>query len=334
MMMISTPTSSFHDCVPIENFLFKNESFSPLQFTDDRFEESFDEINSTRTKTMRNSTIKRPMNAFLLWARGERKRVSSDGYGVSQTSLSKFLGETWRHMSVDEKQPFLDMAEALKRQYHIDHPDYRFKSKQRSTTANKTITRKHHSPTAQRQLSTMNSSSLSPFLPQQTSSSSLMSNITPHSIQPTVLTMCQAMIPSESTDNSSNNEWFFKLLSQPQSVIIAPPSRTQTSPVTSRRAVRIQIINKHDDITLPPPTLLPMTPSPLSSSSVTLDDTTSTLVDYLTNTCPMFNISNNQQDLVPAIDDITGYELLQDSTDNHLMDLTEHYDGNGYIDTP
>lgn len=133
-----------------------------------------------------------------------------------------------------------------------------------------------------------------------------MSNITPHSIQPTVLTMCQAMLPSESTDNSSNNEWFFKLLSQPQSVIISPPSRTQTSPVTSRRAVRIQIINKHDDITLPPPTLLPMTPSLLSSSSVTLDDTTSTLVDYLTSTCPMFNISNNQQDLVSAIDDITG----------------------------
>lgn len=53
-------------------------------------------------------------------------------------------------MSVDEKQPFLDMAEALKRQYHIDHPDYRFKSKQRSTTANKTIARKHHSPTGKR----------------------------------------------------------------------------------------------------------------------------------------------------------------------------------------
>jgi len=50
-------------------------------------------------------------------------------------------------MPVDEKQPFLDMAETLKRQYHIDHPDYRFKLKQRSTAANKTIARKHHPPT-------------------------------------------------------------------------------------------------------------------------------------------------------------------------------------------
>ncbi|CAF1219492.1 unnamed protein product [Adineta steineri] len=284
------------------------------------------------------------MNAFLLWARGERKRVSSDGYGVSQTSLSKFLGETWRHMSVDEKQPFLDMAEALKRQYYNDHPDYRLKLKQRSTTANKTIARKHHSPTAQRQLSTMNSSSYySSFSPlfaneqqqqqQQQSSSSSMSTVTPHSIQPTVLHMCQAMIPTSSSSDT-NNEWFLKLISQPQSVIVAPHPRTQTSSTASRRAVRIQIINKHDDITLPPPTLLSMTPSPLSSSSVTMDETTSTLVDYLTNNCPMFNIPHNQHEQISTMDTMTGYETLQDSANNHLMDLNHHDDVNGWIDTP
>lgn len=45
-------------------------------------------------------------------------------------------------MSVEEKQPFLDMAETLKRQHHIDHPDYKFKPKQRSTTGNKISTNK------------------------------------------------------------------------------------------------------------------------------------------------------------------------------------------------
>jgi hypothetical protein len=72
--------------------LSKVESLSPIQINEDHSSESF-ENNSNNNK---NSTVKRPMNAFLLWARGERKRVSSDGYGVSQTSLSKFLGETWR----------------------------------------------------------------------------------------------------------------------------------------------------------------------------------------------------------------------------------------------
>jgi hypothetical protein len=67
------------------------EAMTPIQTTEDHFGETFD-----NNRNNRNSVVKRPMNAFLLWARGERKRVSSDGYGVSQTSLSKLLGETWR----------------------------------------------------------------------------------------------------------------------------------------------------------------------------------------------------------------------------------------------
>jgi hypothetical protein len=77
--------------------LSKVESLSPIQINEDHSSESFENnSNNNKNRNNKNSTVKRPMNAFLLWARGERKRVSSDGYGVSQTSLSKFLGETWR----------------------------------------------------------------------------------------------------------------------------------------------------------------------------------------------------------------------------------------------
>ncbi len=79
-----------------DNFLLKSETLSPIQTNEDHFDELYDNIKTHSNRNNRNSTVKRPMNAFLLWARGERKRVSSDGYGVSQTSLSKFLGETWR----------------------------------------------------------------------------------------------------------------------------------------------------------------------------------------------------------------------------------------------
>ncbi len=78
-----------------DSFLLKSESLSPIQTNEEHSEELFDNINNNH-RNNRNSTVKRPMNAFLLWARGERKRLSSDGYGVSQTSLSKLLGETWR----------------------------------------------------------------------------------------------------------------------------------------------------------------------------------------------------------------------------------------------
>ena len=82
----------------MDSSLTKLEAMSPLQTTEDPFGDTFDQTqqNSHNFRNNRNSVVKRPMNAFLLWARGERKRVSSDGYGVSQTSLSKLLGETWR----------------------------------------------------------------------------------------------------------------------------------------------------------------------------------------------------------------------------------------------
>jgi len=77
----------------MDSCLPKMEAITPIQ----THEETYDNSNiNNNNRNNRNSVVKRPMNAFLLWARGERKRVSSDGYGVSQTSLSKLLGETWR----------------------------------------------------------------------------------------------------------------------------------------------------------------------------------------------------------------------------------------------
>lgn len=68
------------------------------------------------------------------WNMAVRSTVMKSNIAREQTSS--------RHMSVEEKQPFLDMAETLKRQHHIDHPDYKFKPKQRSANGSKTSTTK------------------------------------------------------------------------------------------------------------------------------------------------------------------------------------------------
>ena len=82
----------------MESVLSKADPLSPSELCEEQFERSLAEETQQNlsVNNARSVTVKRPMNAFLLWARGERKRVSSDGYGVSQTSLSKLLGETWR----------------------------------------------------------------------------------------------------------------------------------------------------------------------------------------------------------------------------------------------
>ena len=88
----------------MEDIWAKTDSLSSNDAHDDQFDQSFEDDGQLKTNSnqmMTNSrtlAVKRPMNAFLLWARGERKRVSSDGHGVSQTSLSKLLGETWRYI--------------------------------------------------------------------------------------------------------------------------------------------------------------------------------------------------------------------------------------------
>ena len=235
-------------------------------------------------------------------------------------------------MSIEEKQPFLDMAEALKRQHHLDHPDYRFKPKQRSTTANKAIAKKQQTPIgacplainiaqsrsflhllAQQAFSSMicspgSSSSSHSHCSQATSSSSPMSTATPHPIQSSVLAMCHAMVPSTS---NPNDDWFGKLTEQPQPVIVAPFPRSQPSPPSSRRAVRIQIINKHDDIAVSASTALPMTPSPqassrLSSFPVDVDESTPTLADYLACSNHLFHPMDDQQGLATVMETSMG----------------------------
>lgn len=332
MMISPSPSTLFSDYVATDCLLPKADPLSPIEIPDEQFEQSFDdEMNNSNLNSTRSSNIKRPMNAFLLWARGERKRMSSDGFGVSQTSLSKLLGETWRHMSMEEKQPFLAMAEKLKRQHHLDHPDYRFKPKQRSMTVNKSIVKKVQAPQLQQMLpSAMSTASPSSF-----------SAATPLPIQSSVLAMCHAVISSTSNDTF---DWFSKLTEQPQPVMLVPTVHCQTSPSTSsssRRAVRIQIINKRDEIPhpfIPVTSALPMTPSPQSQTSnlpsTMIDESTPTLVEYLNANDFIYNVSDPQQGLNSMMDTSMGYETFHETSANQFADLDQNDDTTGWIDTP
>ena len=47
-------------------------------------------------------------------------------------------------MPVEEKRPFLDMAETLKRQYHINRPEHKLKSSQHTTNQEETTSEKNY----------------------------------------------------------------------------------------------------------------------------------------------------------------------------------------------
>jgi len=69
---------------------------------------------------------KRPTSAYFLFANEVRSQViSTFAEGTSMAPVGRKIGECWRQLSAEEKQPFLDQANALKTEYKLTLEAYR-----------------------------------------------------------------------------------------------------------------------------------------------------------------------------------------------------------------
>ncbi|XP_023299192.2 transcription factor Sox-9 [Lucilia cuprina] len=75
--------------------------------------------------------IKRPMNAFMVWAQAARRVMSQQHPHLQNSELSKSLGKLWKNLKDSDKQPFMDVAEKLRKTHKQEHPDYKYQPRRK-----------------------------------------------------------------------------------------------------------------------------------------------------------------------------------------------------------
>ncbi|TBU25661.1 hypothetical protein BD309DRAFT_981811 [Dichomitus squalens] len=93
-----------------------------------------------------DGTPKRPMNAFMIFARKRRPQISAANQMMRTGDVSKILSKEWNSMEMSDKKFYLDQAKKLKDNFNSKYPDYVYRRRPNNSRKKRKTEPSHDDP--------------------------------------------------------------------------------------------------------------------------------------------------------------------------------------------